>query len=269
MVKTPYRSTGPDDLHALTGSYALDALAGPERDAFERHLQHCPSCDTEVRGLRETAARLAMARAVEPPDRMRQQVLAATYRTRQLPPSLDDRLGRRAQIVRLVRPAGRRTAPVGRRTAPARHPHMPRAIAAAVAAAAAAAVAFGVVSQVTAPPKPPAAISSVLGARDAQTETMHTAGGGIVTVTVSWDQREAVVTTAGLSSLPSARVYQLWVMSPAGATPVQARSVGLLPSGPVLASAIRPGDRIGITVEPAGGTAQPTTTPIVTVTLPV
>jgi anti-sigma-K factor RskA len=126
-----------------------------------------------------------------------------------------------------------------------------------------------VVSQVTAPPRPPAAISSVLGARDAQTETMRTADGGTVTVTVSWDQREAVVTTAGLSSLPSARVYQLWVMSPAGTSPVQARSAGLLRSGPVLASAIRPGDRIGITVEPAGGTAQPTTTPIVTMTLPV
>jgi anti-sigma-K factor RskA len=261
-VKTPHRSAGPDDLHVLTGSYALDALAGPERDAFERHLEHCASCDAEVRGLREAAARLAMARAVEPPDRMRRRVLAATYRTRQLPPALDDRLSRRASIVRLV-------LPVGRRTAPARHPHLPRAIAAVVAAAAAAAIAFGVVSQVTAPPRPPAAISSVLGARDAQTETMRTAGGGTVTVTVSWDQREAVVTTAGLSSLPSARVYQLWVMSPAGISPVQARSAGLLRSGPVLASAIRPGDRIGITVEPAGGTAQPTTKPVVTMTLPV
>jgi anti-sigma-K factor RskA len=261
VVKTPYRPAGHDDLHVLTGSYALDALAGPERDAFERHLQHCASCDAEVRGLREAAARLAVARAVEPPDRMRHRVLAATYRTRQLPPPLDDQLSRRTWLVRLVLPSGRRTAP-------ARHRHVPRAIAAGVAACAAAAIAFGVVSHVTAPPRPPAAISSVLGARDAQTETMRTAGGGTVTVTVSWDQREAVVSTAGLSSLPSARVYQLWVMSPAGTSPVQARPAGLLRSGPVLASAIRPGDRIGITVEPAGGTAQPTTQPVVTMTLP-
>ena len=47
-----------DDLHVLTGSYALDALPDPERAEFERHLQHCPSCDAEVRGLRETAARM-------------------------------------------------------------------------------------------------------------------------------------------------------------------------------------------------------------------
>ena len=212
-----------------------------------------------------------MARAADPPERMRQQVLAATYRTRQLPPPVADRIGRRAQVVRLVS---------GRRAAPARHLHVPRAIAAAVAACAAAAIAFGVVSQVTAPPRPPAAISSVLGARDAQTETMRTAAGGTVTVTVSWAKREAVVTTAGLSPLPSAQVYQLWVMSPAGtsgtpgtpgasrSSPVQARSAGLLHSAPVLAVALRPGDRIGITVEPAGGTAQPTTNPVVTMPLP-
>lgn len=257
-----------EDLYALSGSFALDALPGPERDSFERHLQQCASCQTEVRGLHEVAARLALARAAEPPEQMRQRVLAATYRTRQLPPSAADPAGRRARAIRLAFPAGRHPA-AARRSTPVRHPRAPRAIAAAVAACAAAAIAFGVVSRVTTPPGPPAAISSVLGARDARTETMRTAVGGTVTVTVSWDAREAVVTTAGLSSLPAAQVYQLWVMSPAGASLVQARSAGLLRSGPVLASALRPGDRIGITVEPAGGTAQPTTKPVVTMTLPV
>ena len=46
-----------DDLHVLTGSYALDAVSYAEREEFERHLQHCPTCEAEVRGLRETAAR--------------------------------------------------------------------------------------------------------------------------------------------------------------------------------------------------------------------
>ena len=75
-----------DDLHVLTGSYVLDALSETEREEFERHLQFCPICDAEVRGLRETAARLALACAVNPPARMERHVLAATYRTRQLPP---------------------------------------------------------------------------------------------------------------------------------------------------------------------------------------
>src|SRR6266481_6154059 len=76
----------PNDLHVLTGSYVLDAVSDTEREDFERHLQHCPTCDAEVRGLRETAARLALACAVTPPARMERQVLATAYRTRQLPP---------------------------------------------------------------------------------------------------------------------------------------------------------------------------------------
>ena len=75
-----------DDLHALSGSYVLDALSEPERDSFERHLQHCSLCDDEVRGLRETAARLGLAKTLDPPPQLRPRVLAAAYRTRQLPP---------------------------------------------------------------------------------------------------------------------------------------------------------------------------------------
>ena len=75
-----------DDLHVLSGSYVLDALSEPERDSFERHLQHCPLCEDEVRGLRETAARLGLAKTLDPPPQLRPRVLAAAYRTRQLPP---------------------------------------------------------------------------------------------------------------------------------------------------------------------------------------
>jgi hypothetical protein len=41
-----------------------------------------------------------------------------------------------------------------------------------------------------------------------------------------------------------------------------ARSAGLLHGTSLLAPAVLPGDRIGITVEPAGGTARPTTNPV-------
>ncbi|MGH3203480.1 MAG: RskA family anti-sigma factor [Streptosporangiaceae bacterium] len=66
-----------DDLHVLSGSYALDALSEPERDSFERHLQHCSLCEDEVRGLRETAARLGLAKTLDPPPQLRSRVLAA------------------------------------------------------------------------------------------------------------------------------------------------------------------------------------------------
>jgi hypothetical protein len=235
-----------DDWHVLTGSYALDALPDPERVGFERHLQHCPSCEAEVRGLRETAARLAMAQALQPPPGMEQRVMAAAYRTRQLPPLPSDRL-------RAAR--DHRRAQVARRFAP-------RRIAAfAAAASVVAAVVLGI-TQVSTQHRlestraSNAAISRVVTAPDARIETTRTSTGGSVAVVASVALREAVVT--GTGTPPAGRVYQVWVMSPSGA-----RSAGLM-AGPstVLASAVVPGDRIGITVEPAGGTSKPTTTPV-------
>ena len=105
MVKTVR-----DDLHLLAGSYALDALSEAERDSFERHLQHCGPCDAEVRGYREAAARLGLARATDPPPALREQVLAAAHRTRQLPPLVNgglDRASRRRRLVSAVLPACR------------------------------------------------------------------------------------------------------------------------------------------------------------------
>ena len=52
-------------------------------------------------------------------------------------------------------------------------------------------------------------------------------------------------------------------------------SAGLLPAAksgvtpPVVATGIVKGDKLGLTVEPAPGTAQPTTTPILALPLPV
>ncbi|MGC2009117.1 zf-HC2 domain-containing protein, partial [Trebonia sp.] len=75
------------DLHQLTGAYAADALTGAELAQFEKHLGQCPSCAEEVRGLRETAARLGIATSIVPPPAMRRQVLEAASRTRQLAPA--------------------------------------------------------------------------------------------------------------------------------------------------------------------------------------
>jgi anti-sigma factor RsiW len=222
----------------LTGSYALDAVSAAEREEFERHLPHCPSCDAEVRGLRETAARLARTCAMTPPARMEQQVLAATYRTRQLPPL-----------------------PAGRPRRIPRIPRVPRRVA-VLAAAASVAVAAGLgITQLSTQHQldraRATAIARVVTAPDARVDTTPTSAGGSVTVVTSATLHESVVSTSGMASLPSGRVYQVWVMSPSGA-----RSAGLLHGSSLLASAVRPGDRIGITVEPAGGTVRPTTSPV-------
>jgi anti-sigma factor RsiW len=224
-----------DDLHVLTGSYVLDAVSEEERAEFERHLPHCPACDAEVRGLRETTARLALAAAVVPPARMESRVLAAAYHTRQLPP----------------------------RPGPRRLPRMPRRVITLVAAASVAVAAGLGVTQLTTQHQLQsaragnAAIARVLTAPDARIGTAPTSAGGSVTVVASAGLREAVVSTNALAAPPAGRVYQVWVMTGAGA-----RSAGLLHGGTLLASAVVPGDRIGISVEPAGGSRRPTTTPV-------
>jgi len=249
-----------EDLHVLTGSYALDAIGDTEREEFERHLQHCPACEAEVRGMRETAARLALACAVTPPARMEQQVLAATYRTRQLPPLSADRPRQALSPRRTLSP--RRALPrrSSSRSAFPRGAVTRRVAVLAAAASVAVAAALGI-TQLSAQHQldqaRATAIARVVTAPDAHVATARTSVGGSVTVVTSAALREAVVSASGMASLPSSRVYQVWVMSPSGA-----RSAGLMHGSSLLASAVRPGDRIGITVEPAGGTARPTTTPV-------
>jgi len=239
------------ELHLLTGSYALDALSDEERAEFEKHLDKCPSCAEEVRGLRETASRLAMATAVTPPAGMRQRVLAAAPLTRQVPPTGRSSLTRGGGFPR------RRLSRAG--------------LTAGILALAAAVVfllvtQFSTSHQLQQARQDNSAIAAVLAAPDARIESLPAAAGGTVTAVMSLRQGEAVVTTSALPALPGTRVYQLWVMTSAGA----AKSAGLLAvsssgttTAPALAGGVLPGDRLGITVEPSGGTAQPTTTPIV------
>jgi anti-sigma-K factor RskA len=238
------------ELHLLTGVYAVDALTGAELAEFERHLRRCATCTEEVRGLQETAARLGMTTAIAPPPWMRAQVLAVASRTRQLPPS-----GGRL----LARDTSRRVTRLRR--------SLPRSVAAVTLAAAIVVLAVLQVNtrhQLQQAQQGSREVAAVLAAPDARIEMSSTTVGGTVTAVISARDREAVITTVGLPAPADARVYQLWVMSASGA-----RSVGLLPgsrasvTSPVLAADVQSGDRLGITVEPAGGTSQPTTTPIV------
>jgi len=243
------------DLHALAGAYALNALDGAERDRFERHLRGCRACESEVRGFAATAAALAMAAAAEPPPGLKQRVLAAAAVTRQSPPAV-------AKVAAHRRP---------RATAPWR-PWLPRlAVSAAAVGLVAAAVLGGVTvwtqHQLTTVQAENQAIAAVLAAPDAQIASARTSAGGIATVVASHSAGSIVFTSAGLQALPPSKVYELWFL---GKT---ARPAGLLPparagrTAPVLAAGLAVGDKVGVTVEPAGGSSSPTTTPIVVLTL--
>ena len=261
------------DLHTLTGSYALDALQGAELDEFERHLNHCSSCATEIRGLRETAARLSMAAAERPPAAMRGRVLALAERTRQLPPLTDERPARRG---------------TSRQVRRARRVWFPRISVAVAAVATAVAVVLGVSqihsqsqlsttqsqlaairSQLSNAEAHNHAITAVLAASDARLVSSKTSRGGNVTAIVSPGESKMVVLTSSLPALPASEVYELWLLGPDAA----AKPSGLLGkmqdgrTQPVLAAGPVKGYNLGITIEPAGGTLKPTMAPIVVMPL--
>jgi anti-sigma-K factor RskA len=259
-----------DDLHTLTGSYALDALPPEEVDRFERHLTHCGSCAAEVRGLRETAARLALAVAEPPPAQMRDQVLAAAGRIRQLPPITGERRSRAAP--RSIRSA--RSARAARRV------WIPRISVVAAAASVALAVVFGVSqsntqsklstieTQLSSARAHNQQVDSVLSEGDLRLVSNKTSLGGSVSAIVSPSLARLVVVTSGLPALPAGKVYEVWLLGPSVARPS-----GLLTTAqrgrtvPVVASGYTKGYSLGITVEPAGGTLKPTTSPIVNMPL--
>jgi anti-sigma-K factor RskA len=247
------RRLRPSRLHDLADAYALDALDESQRLRFERHLRGCPACADDVRKYTEIATALAMAVAAQPPAGMRDRVLAATTVTRQLPPEV----------------AGPRRLP----SLP-RSPWVPRLALAGAVVGVAAAVTLGVVQvstqdRLNTVQTENQAIAAVLSAGDAQITSATSSVGGTATVVLSYSQGKIVFTSSGLPALPSSEVYELWLIGP-----VHARSAGLLSeasngkTSPVLASGLQTDDKVGVTVEPAGGTSSPTTTPILAMTLP-
>jgi anti-sigma factor RsiW len=66
----------PEDLHELSALYALDVLDADERARFERHLDDCERCSTELAGLRDAAAALAFVEGPPPPAELRGLILA-------------------------------------------------------------------------------------------------------------------------------------------------------------------------------------------------
>jgi anti-sigma-K factor RskA len=246
------------ELHDLAGAYALNALDDGERERFERHLDGCAACTEEVRGFAATVTAMGIAAASEPPPGMKQRVMAAAGVTRQVPPAVAD-----------TRPDRKHR----HGKAPAPRPRLvPRLAFGVGVAGLAAAASLGVVTvttqhQLDSVQSQSAAIAAVLSAPDARIASAATSAGGTTTVVSSIHQAAMVVTSSGLRELPSAKVYELWFLGPGSA-----RRAGLLPppsggsTAPVLASGLKPGDKVGVTVEPAGGSAAPTTTPIVVMT---
>lgn len=248
------------DPHTLAGAYAMDAVTDDDRARFEQHLADCETCQAELRGLRETTARLAAAAEVRPRAALREQTVRAAAQIRQLPP---------VTPAGPARPGGwRRRVLAPAAGTPWSRGWLPRLAIAVAAVFALVAAGFGYAMhgaehRLDMAQSRSHAIASVLGAPDARMMTGRVSTGGSATVVMSHRASALVFTAADLRSLPRARAYQLWLMGPSGS-----RSIGVLSAarggmaGPMIISGLAPGDAIGLTVEPAGGSPQPTSAPI-------
>lgn len=260
------------DPHTLAGAYAADAVTAADRAAFERHLARCDACRQEIAGLREAAARLGAAAAVEPPAALRESVLRAVARTRQLPPAVAGR--RRTSRLASGQVRHREMLRGGMLRGGAFRGWPARLAVALAGVLVALAVVFGLVGhgmqhRLDQAQRHARAVAAVLSAPDATMLTGRVRTGGAATVVMSHRHRALVFTASGLRALPATKRYELWLMGPAGDRPA-----GMLPwsartgsAGPMVVSGLATDDRVCLTVEPATGSARPTLPPVLMLSL--
>ncbi|MCA1655227.1 MAG: anti-sigma factor [Pseudonocardiaceae bacterium] len=239
------------EIHALTGAYALDAVSDGERVEFERHLAECESCAQEVAELRDTATRLALVAAQDPPPELKSRVRTQIRTVRQLPPET---------TVVPMRRRDRRTFALRLST-----------VAAAVLLVAA--VALGVVvarqnQELNQTRAQAAEISELLRAGDARVLTLDEGENGAMTVAMSRSANRMLLLTKDLPNPPEGRDFQVWKgqdgeMTSAGFLNPDDGNAFLAVTG------IGAADQVAVTVEPDGGSPQPTTLPpVMSVDLP-
>jgi anti-sigma-K factor RskA len=276
-----------DQLHLLTGAYALNALDDDERRRFERALPFGDPTAEEARELSETAALLAAGTTpVPPPPALKERLMAQVAVTPQV--------GATPQPVtpptssRPVTPeAG--SAPVapsplhgkgdgasrggGRRRA---LPPVARWLAAAAAVLLVAGVGTGVwglqaQQQRDAALRELAAaqtsrsgvIDRILSEPDAKVQEVPAPGGATMLIAHSKDAQLAGVVTIGMAAPPAGKAYELWLIDAGGAAkPAGLVAVAEGSTWNELPGGLDGAALLGVTVEPAAGSPQPTTQPI-------
>ncbi|CAM3935677.1 anti-sigma factor [Nocardioides marinus] len=221
-----------NDVHALSGAYAVDALDDIERAQFERHLVECAECRAEVDSLREGAAMLADVAPVAPPAALRDRILAEVATVRPLPP----------QVVE-VRPRRRR------------FPALVAAAAAVVTLGVGAPIAYQALSSDT-PSVDVSATERVLRAADTEKYVQRFDDGSRATVYRSKALGQAVIVTEGMADPGEGKVYELWLDHDG-----EMVAAGFMPKGPdntvLLSGDAAAAEGVGITVEPEGGSDEP------------
>lgn len=231
--------TSPEELLSLATPYALHALSDNEVDQIDRRLRDvspdvAEAFRTEVRAVRETMAVIAEATAVEPPPELRAQVLSQIQRTGG------------GGAVRSLTPKRRRWATV------------------VLAAAAVVAVGLGALGVGVAmrPSASESTTDQIFAAPDVRTISGDIPGGGTATLVFSRERDSGVLVMNNVTPPKAGTVYQMWLVAADGP-----HSAGTMDAGAVTPSttAVLPdlgsSKSLAFTVEPPGGSKEPTTPP--------
>lgn len=244
----------------LAEVYALDALSPAERTAIEDHILSAPqperdAFDKRVRQARETLA-VTFTAEEEPPAGLFDRIMA------QLPAQPDTHPLAASPV------HGHASEPGGaagtddlaaarlRREERRRTPGFRNWLVGVAAAAVIALGGVGVGAYVANQNDP---LNQVMQAQDVRQATVDVSGGGTATVSISSSKDAVVVKMNGVPAPPAGKVYQMWLIPKDGSAPV---SQGLMDaealSKPAVVKGIHSAASLGITVEPAGGSASPT-----------
>lgn len=265
-----------DQLYLLTGAYALNSLGDSERAAVERHALRTQSSLEEIRGLSETAAMLAYGTpAVVPPPELKNSIMAAIRTTPQLPADavIQDlasaRRRREAGSGRSGRPAAGAARDSGR-TVPTRWLGAAAAVF-LITSASLGGWAVGLQNEkneaqarLAAAEEQQTAVLQLFAAPDSRVRPVEMPDGSVVTIAHSTAADRAAVITHNLPPLPEGQTYELWYVTASN----EMTPAGFIPAGSAGTTwTLMQGDlsghtHVGITVEPAGGSPQPTSDPI-------
>jgi anti-sigma-K factor RskA len=229
------------EMHLDVGCYVVDALEDDERRELEAHLTTCERCRQEALEFAETAAELSRTVTARPPQATRDSMLAAISQIRPVPP-LPDELALR----RVPRTPGRSRILIG------------LAAAAAVITLALGGWVFNVVQST---PSEVAAQSAaqretdLLQAPDAQVRSV-TAAGALYTFVVSKQRNEALFIPTDLADPGAGKTYQLWTLEGRRAFPDATVDRDVLRQW--FTGSVTDATSLAVTIEPEGGSAQPT-----------
>lgn len=261
-----------DDAHLLSGAYALDAVTQEEAQLVESAMVDSEELRSEIVGLADTAVAIGLAvQPVAPPRALRASILDAIQSLPQEAPEAEtpqripvesaapQRIPVESQPAPVTATAAVGNHVVGRRRRRRRRPMV------LLALAAVAVLLFGggfLVQRTLLESQ--SEYMAITAAPDVHTVAAKVEGGGTATVSWSRSEHRTAVELNGVTA-PAGKVLQLWSLRGETVT-----SAGLYENGErytLISGTPSSGESLAVSVEPDGGSVQPTSTPIVAVKL--